>query len=82
MVHVKRFNDKTKLKEGSAEKNITNICSTHLNEHFNTRDSLEGQQQEGHEGQSLTLRGLLQSSDHSCKLGVALPVIHIKEIVC
>lgn len=46
----------------------------HLNEHFDARYPLEGQQQEGHEGQPLALRRLLETSDDCSKLNVVLPV--------
>lgn len=45
----------------------------HLNEHFDPRNSLEGQQQEGHEGQPLALRRLLETGDDRSKLRVVLP---------
>lgn len=46
----------------------------HLNKHFDTRYPLEGQQQEGHEGQPLALRRLLETSDDCGELDVILPV--------
>lgn len=46
----------------------------HLNEHFDARYSLEGQQQEGHEGQPLALRRLLETSHNRGKLDVVLTV--------
>lgn len=45
----------------------------HLHQHLDARDPLEGQQQEGHEGQPLAARGLLQTRDHGCELRVLLP---------
>lgn len=48
--------------------------AAHLNEHFDACYSLEGQQQEGHEGQPLALRRLLETSDDRSKMHVVLPV--------
>ena len=47
--------------------------AAHLDEHLDARDSLEGQQQEGHEGQALAQRRLLQPGDDLGELGAALP---------
>lgn len=49
-------------------------ATAHLDEHFNACYSLEGQQQEGHEGQSLALWGLLKARDDCSKISIVLPV--------
>jgi len=46
----------------------------HLQQHLDACYSLEGQQQEGHEGQPLALRRLLETSDDRGELRVVLPV--------
>lgn len=46
----------------------------YLDQHFDASDALEGQQQEGHEGEPLALRRLLQASDDGGKLHIILPV--------
>lgn len=51
----------------------TPMSSAYFNEHFDACNSLEGQQQEGHEWQPLALRRLLETSDDHRKLHVVLP---------
>ena len=48
--------------------------AAHLYEHFDARYPLEGQQQEGHEGQPLALRRLLKTRDDCSKLHITFPV--------
>lgn len=48
--------------------------TAYLDEHLNACDSLEGQQQEGHEWQPLALRRLLQTGDDRGKRHIGFPV--------
>lgn len=54
----------------------------HLNEHSDACYSLEGQEQERHEGQSLALMRLLETSDDCIELRVVLPVTRNVMIRC
>lgn len=47
--------------------------AAHLNEHFDARDPLERQQQEGHERQPLALRRLLEAVDDGGEIQVVFP---------
>ena len=57
---------------------ISTLWPAHLDEHLYACDTLEGQQQEGVEGQALAQRRPLQSSHHRHKLRIRLPVGRIQ----
>lgn len=62
--------------------NSDTVVFAHLDEHFDAGYPLEGQQQEGHEGQPLALGRLLETSDDCGELPVLLPADTVYMFTC